>query len=245
MSIQHVFFQAQNLKTKPPKNVRTASYGSTSSRNQYPSFHQYDHTSCKVYPPSYTTISYGEDDSPWGFLLPVHSCIFLWSLPCLGSRDSAVSTVTGYGLDNLGVGRIGSWQWYITITVVDIIQHPVTYLKHNVLEIGFCLRLQVESTDVGPQSRIHTCTWGTEQGVWLHDHSSLWYSEALCWIKWLYKNFQVCIAHILYNFYFKAPLDEWKGYLWKPHLVIWSVKLLLVGKKETSRKTKTHVDGYY
>jgi hypothetical protein len=34
----------------------------------------------------------------------------------------------------------------ITITILDIIYRPVFYLKHDVLETGFCLRLQVEAT---------------------------------------------------------------------------------------------------
>jgi hypothetical protein len=32
----------------------------------------------------------------------------------------------------------------ITITVLDIIHHPVFYLKHNVSKAEFCLHLQVE-----------------------------------------------------------------------------------------------------
>jgi hypothetical protein len=31
----------------------------------------------------------------------------------------------------------------VTITTLDIIRHPVLYLKHNVSETRFCLRLQV------------------------------------------------------------------------------------------------------
>jgi hypothetical protein len=31
----------------------------------------------------------------------------------------------------------------ITFTILDIIRRPVFYLKHGVLETGFCLRLQV------------------------------------------------------------------------------------------------------
>jgi hypothetical protein len=34
----------------------------------------------------------------------------------------------------------------ITITILDIIQHSVFYLKHDVLETEFCLHFQVEPT---------------------------------------------------------------------------------------------------
>jgi hypothetical protein len=33
---------------------------------------------------------------------------------------------------------------------MDIIHRPVFYLKHNVSETGFCLRLQVDPTQMGP-----------------------------------------------------------------------------------------------
>jgi hypothetical protein len=36
----------------------------------------------------------------------------------------------------------------ITITILDIIRRPVVYLKHSVLEAWFCLRLQVEPTQL-------------------------------------------------------------------------------------------------
>jgi hypothetical protein len=35
------------------------------------------------------------------------------------------------------------------ITIVDIIHHPVVYLKHDVLEIAFCLQLQVQPVQLG------------------------------------------------------------------------------------------------
>jgi hypothetical protein len=37
----------------------------------------------------------------------------------------------------------------ITITILDIIYRPVFFLKHHVLETGFCLHLQVEPTELG------------------------------------------------------------------------------------------------
>jgi hypothetical protein len=39
--------------------------------------------------------------------------------------------------------------WGLTITVLDIIRRPVFYLKHDVSETGFCLRVQVEPLSVG------------------------------------------------------------------------------------------------
>jgi hypothetical protein len=40
---------------------------------------------------------------------------------------------------------VGLWRWYIniTITILDIIHRPVFYLKHDVSETGFYLRLKV------------------------------------------------------------------------------------------------------
>jgi hypothetical protein len=42
------------------------------------------------------------------------------------------------------------WWWYISKTIVflDITHHPVFYLKHNISETGFHLRLQVEPTQL-------------------------------------------------------------------------------------------------
>jgi hypothetical protein len=44
------------------------------------------------------------------------------------------------------IRSIGLWRWHIniTITILDITHRPVFYLKHDVSEIGFCLRFQVE-----------------------------------------------------------------------------------------------------
>jgi hypothetical protein len=43
---------------------------------------------------------------------------------------------------------IGLWRWYIniTITILDIIQRPAFYLKHDVSETDFCLRLEAKPT---------------------------------------------------------------------------------------------------
>jgi hypothetical protein len=40
----------------------------------------------------------------------------------------------------------------VTVTILDIIQRPVFYLKHDLSEAGFCRRLQVEPTQLGPVS---------------------------------------------------------------------------------------------
>jgi hypothetical protein len=54
---------------------------------------------------------------------------------------------------------VGLWRWYInvTITFLDSIHRPVFYLKHDVSEIGFCLRLQVEPTELGQIDRASLC----------------------------------------------------------------------------------------
>jgi hypothetical protein len=41
----------------------------------------------------------------------------------------------------------------VTITILDVIQRPVFYLKHDVSETEFCLRLQAEPTLLGPIDR--------------------------------------------------------------------------------------------
>jgi hypothetical protein len=45
----------------------------------------------------------------------------------------------------------GLWRWYINITIaiLDIINRPVSYLKHDVSETWFCL-LQVDPTQFVP-----------------------------------------------------------------------------------------------
>jgi hypothetical protein len=46
----------------------------------------------------------------------------------------------------------------ITIIIVDIIHRPVFYLKDKVSETVFCLRLQVETTQMDPIDRaISSC----------------------------------------------------------------------------------------
>jgi hypothetical protein len=66
---------------------------------------------------------------------------------------------------------VGLWRWYIniTITILDIIHRPVFYLKHGVSEAGFCLRLQLGLTQVGPIDIANPCLWpgGGEQFCWL------------------------------------------------------------------------------
>jgi hypothetical protein len=46
----------------------------------------------------------------------------------------------------------------MTIKILDIIHRPVFYLKHDISDAaGFCLRLQVEPTQVGPIDRAGLC----------------------------------------------------------------------------------------
>jgi hypothetical protein len=42
----------------------------------------------------------------------------------------------------------------VTITVLDIIHHPVFDLKHDVSETGFCLRLLAGPTQLSPIDRL-------------------------------------------------------------------------------------------
>jgi hypothetical protein len=46
----------------------------------------------------------------------------------------------------------GLWRWYInvTTTILDIINRPIFYLKLNVSETGFCLRLGVSPIQLDP-----------------------------------------------------------------------------------------------
>jgi hypothetical protein len=44
-----------------------------------------------------------------------------------------------------------------TIIILDIIHRPVFYLKHDVSETGFCLRLQGEPAQFGPINRASLC----------------------------------------------------------------------------------------
>jgi hypothetical protein len=59
---------------------------------------------------------------------------------------------------------IGLWRWYIniTITILNNIHRPVFYLKHDVSDTEFCLRLQVESTQMCPVDRASICGSETE-----------------------------------------------------------------------------------
>jgi hypothetical protein len=53
----------------------------------------------------------------------------------------------------------GLWRWYIniTITILDIVHRPVFYLNDDILEIGFFLRFQMESTQLDPIHRGSLC----------------------------------------------------------------------------------------
>jgi hypothetical protein len=52
-----------------------------------------------------------------------------------------------------GINRFVTMVCYTTITILDIIRCPAFYLKHNVSETVFCLRIQVEPTQMGPIKR--------------------------------------------------------------------------------------------
>jgi hypothetical protein len=43
------------------------------------------------------------------------------------------------------------------VTTLDVIHRPVFYLKHDVSETGFCLRLLVEPPQLGPIDRANLC----------------------------------------------------------------------------------------
>jgi hypothetical protein len=54
---------------------------------------------------------------------------------------------------------IGLWRRYVnkTIIILDTINRPIFYLKHNVSEIGFSSRLRVELTQLSPTNRVSLC----------------------------------------------------------------------------------------
>jgi hypothetical protein len=45
----------------------------------------------------------------------------------------------------------------ITLKILEIIHRPVFYLKLDVMETGFCLRIQVEPVQMGPVNRANIC----------------------------------------------------------------------------------------
>jgi hypothetical protein len=55
-----------------------------------------------------------------------------------------------------------------TITTLDIIHGPVFYLKHGISETGFCLRLQVELSQVGQTDRASIRLRTRETFYWAH-----------------------------------------------------------------------------
>jgi hypothetical protein len=58
----------------------------------------------------------------------------------------------------------------IIIIILDIIFHPVFYLKHSISEIGVCLHLQVELTQLGPIDTAKVCCSETDTTsvYWVH-----------------------------------------------------------------------------
>jgi hypothetical protein len=95
------------------------------------------------------------------------------------------------------------WWWYINIiiTVLDIIHHPVFYLKHDVLETGLCLCLQAEPSQLNPIDRpslhlrvedynyIQFCRLIViQQLLFLQVLPSLVYETVLYVYKWFFRN---------------------------------------------------------
>jgi hypothetical protein len=69
----------------------------------------------------------------------------------------------------------------MVFTILDIIHHSVFYLKHNVLETGFCLRLQVEPTQLSPavlsiRPKWVGSTWRRRQ------NQDLWYYDIMVFL---------------------------------------------------------------
>jgi hypothetical protein len=57
--------------------------------------------------------------------------------------------------------------------MLNIIHCPVFYLKHDVSDTVFCLRLQVENSQIGPVERANLClqipaTTATNSTYWAH-----------------------------------------------------------------------------
>jgi hypothetical protein len=71
----------------------------------------------------------------------------LWVCPYLTGNTSRLRYEPNWLMLSIGL-----WRWYIniTITILDIIQSPVFYLKQDVSETGSCIRLHVEPTHMGP-----------------------------------------------------------------------------------------------
>jgi hypothetical protein len=47
---------------------------------------------------------------------------------------------------------------YVSNTILEIIHRPVPYLKHDVLQIGFCFRFKMEPTMLGPMYKASCVT---------------------------------------------------------------------------------------
>jgi hypothetical protein len=54
----------------------------------------------------------------------------------------------------------------VTITILYFIHRPVFYFKHNISKTGFCSRLQVELTQLGPMDRASLCLRTTIFTYW-------------------------------------------------------------------------------
>jgi hypothetical protein len=85
----------------------------------------------------------------WGKYLS--SCLlFKTQLKSVGlsvpHRKHITSPLRAQQVNDIYIYRFVTWYINITNTILEIIRHTVFYLKHNVSETGYCLRLQVEHT---------------------------------------------------------------------------------------------------
>jgi hypothetical protein len=80
----------------------------------------------------------------------------VWVVACWGCITRVCASEI---LKNITFHKVGLCWWYISITIkiLDIIHHPVLYLKLNVSETGFCLRLLVEPTQLSPINSSSYC----------------------------------------------------------------------------------------
>jgi hypothetical protein len=59
----------------------------------------------------------------------------------------------------MSIKSTGVWRWYvdITVTILDIIQNPVFYLKQNISKTGFGHLFKIEHSKLGPIYRDSLC----------------------------------------------------------------------------------------
>jgi hypothetical protein len=132
---------------------------------------------------------------------------------------------------------IGLWRWYIniTITILDIIHRPVFYLRHDVSETGFYLRLQVKPTQLSSIDRGSLCLQ-RQKGLcsvhWALRHDGVWMSGGTAPPFSWSKNKS-------------TKKTAWSGQLGEPvcylvHGCYFASWLLLGTKTKTKTETKLH-----